>query len=319
LHNIKFVYQRIKILRLGKRCDTIALVMNMIEYQLKPFETVVQVKQIANIHYFEFTNRFHTKKDLHPFRELIYVDNSLIYVDAENYCGELRKNQLIIHKAGEPHALACPENDAVNIIIIGFSCDSPELDRFSYKPVTLSTDLQKVLTEVIKEGRNVFLPPYDLPNQTDMKKREDYPFGADQLIQNYLETFLIRLIREEIHTVPLTKNIQTNTKIVDVCSYIEANYKGNISLDELCFLFNTNKTTLCSQFRQAYGMTIVDYISKLKIREAKILLREGKHNITQISAQLGFSSVHYFSRLFKRYEDLSPSEYVKTIKSRLGV
>ena len=47
--------------------------------------------------------------------------------------------------------------------------------------------------------------------------------------------------------------------------------------------------------------------------------REGNENITQISIDLGFNSVHYFSRLFKKYENLSPSEYIASIKSKLGI
>ena len=90
-----------------------------------------------------------------------------------------------------------------------------------------------------------------------------------------------------------------------------------MSLSELCFLFGTNKTTLCSKFRASYGETVISYINKLKIKEAKKLLRKGGYNFTEISAIVGFSSVHYFSRIFKQYENQSPTNYIKTIKSRL--
>lgn len=90
-----------------------------------------------------------------------------------------------------------------------------------------------------------------------------------------------------------------------------------MSLSELCFLFGTNKTTLCSKFRAVYGETVISYINKLKIKEAKKLLRKGEYNFTEISAIVGFSSVHYFSRIFKQYENQSPTSYIKTIKSRL--
>ena len=82
-----------------------------------------------------------------------------------------------------------------DVIIIGFECDCPELDRFSCTPATLPPEQVRALTEVIKEGRTVFLPPYDVPNLKDMKKRTDFPFGADQMIKLRLEIFLIGLIR----------------------------------------------------------------------------------------------------------------------------
>jgi AraC-like DNA-binding protein len=48
-------------------------------------------------------------------------------------------------------------------------------------------------------------------------------------------------------------------------------------------------------------------------------MRSGRYNLTEISSMVGFSSVHYFSRIFKQYEKISPANYIKTIKSRLMV
>lgn len=289
------------------------------EFKLKQFKKHIEVSRIANIHYFEFTRQYHTFKDNHPFRELIYVDSGLINVESENYSGVLTKNSMIIHKAGETHSLTCVDDNAPSVIIIGFECNCPELDIFSNTPVTLTHDRQKLLTDIIKEGRTVFLPPYDVPNLTDMKKRKDFPFGADQMIKLKLETLFIELIRSTNSTLSTAETVVTNTKINEIYDYINENFREPISLDELCFLYSTNKTTLCSHFKKTYGDTVINYINSLKMREAKRLLREGKYNLTQISSILGFSSIHYFSRLFKLSQGISPSNYIKTIKSRLEV
>lgn len=290
------------------------------EFKLKRFEKVIEVSRIANIHYFEFTNQYHTSKDNHAFNELIYVDNGSIIVDAENYSGKLIKNQMIIHKPYESHSLTCIDDNAPNVIIIGFECKSEELNVFSRTPVTLSQELQNILTEIIKEGRTVFLPPYDLPNLRDMKKRRDYTFGADQMIKLQLEMFLIRLIRDsKVNTGNNVTTAADGSKIFGVFDYINENFRENITLNELCFLFRTNKTTLCSEFKKTYGDTIIDYINRKKIKEAKILLREGKYNFTEIASMLGFNSIHYFSRLFKKYEHQSPASYINTIKAKLNL
>ena len=59
---------------------------------------------------------------------------------------------------------------------------------------------------------------------------------------------------------------------------------------------------------------MIDYFSKLKIDAARRMIREGQLNITQISSQLGFSSVHYFSRRFKALTGMTPSEYARSVK-----
>lgn len=289
------------------------------EYKLKRFLYEIKVTRIANIHYFEFTNKYYTSKGKHAFRELLYVDSGFITVDAENYSGIIKENQLIIHKTNESHSLSCPKDDASNVIIIGFECNSHELDAFSYNPVTLLETHKKLLTEIIKEGRNVFLPPYDVPQQKDMKKRKVYPFGADQLIKIKLENLFIELIRSKNNFSNEEDTEIIDDKIHEIHRYLTENFKEKINLSELCFLFGTNKTTLCNKFRSVYGETIISYINKQKIKESKKLLRSNCYNLTEIANIVGFSSVHYFSRIFKQHEKQSPSSYIKTIKSRLMI
>ena len=287
------------------------------EFKLKRFEKSIEVTSIANIHYFEFTRQYQTFKDNHAFRELVYVDTGSINVEAENFSGTLTENMLIIHKTGEIHSLTCPEDSAPNVIIIGFECKADELDMFAKAPVVLEDEQQKILTEIIKEGRTVFKAPYDVPNLKDMKKRKDYPFGADQMIKLKLEMLLIELVRSRENVENVAETDGFDPKTFEVYSYVKKNFREKITLSELCFIFGTNKTTLCSSFKKAYGDTVIGYINYLKIKEAKKMLREGKYNLTEISAMLGFSSVHYFSRMFKKQQNVSPSEYIRTIKSRL--
>ncbi len=196
-------------------------------------------------------------------------------------------------------------------------CDSPELDYFSQNPVFLNKEQQSVLTDIIKEGRNVFLPPYDMPNLKNMEKRKDFIFGADQMIKLKLETLLITLIREKDSPGEKYTVLTGDASLSGVMKYITEHYKEKIVLNELCFLFGMNKTTLCEKFKDSYGDTVIKYINKLKIKEAKKIMREGGKNFTEIAELTGFSSIHYFTRTFKKYENKTPGEYIKTIKSRL--
>ena len=288
------------------------------EFKLKPFKIQLTVSRIANIHYFEFTHNYNTKGDRHAFCELVYVDSGALHIRADNFCGALTENQMILHGANETHSLACPDDLAPNVIIIGFECESDALAPFSRRAVTLSEPLKRLLAEIIREGRAVFLPPYDKPNVTDMKKRENYPFGADQLIKLLLETFLIKLVREESAAAPVREEAPGGDALTrGIVEYVRRNFTEKISLGELAFLFGTNRTTLCRTFRAATGQTLVEYVNGLKIREAKRLMRAGGMTFTEIAEALRFDSIHYFSRVFKKTENMTPSEYIHTVKSRL--
>ena len=289
------------------------------EFKLKSFDTTLTVTRMANIHYFEFTKQYSTFKDRHPFKELVYVDSGSITVDADGYIGELSSRELLIHKANEEHSLSCIGQEAPNVIIIGFECECEKLNAFSEKPYYLSDDLIKILTEIIKEGRSVFLPPYDVPNLKDMKKRKNMPFGADQILKLKLEIFLIELIRSIENESYRVTSVRPDKKTEEICAYLGAHYKEKITLDNLCFLFGTNKTTLCKNFKDAYGETVINYINRQRIKKAKKLIREGEMNLTQVSMASGFSSIHYFSKTFKAFEKKSPTEYLSTIKSKLEI
>ncbi len=283
---------------------------------LKGFRTELSVTRIANMQYFEMPAAFSTQSGHHPFCELIYVDSGEIFVKSPDYTGRLQKNEMLIHRAGEEHSLRC-EQTAPNLIIIGLECDCRGLDVFSRTPVRLSDDLQKMLVEIIKEGRNVLLPPYDDPNSTKMEKRADFPFGADQLIRNLLECFLIKLIRKEQAPRKGDEDRSAGDLRTDeILRYLENNFREKITLEELCFLFGTNKTTLSKEFRLATGSTVMEYLARLRLRRAKALLREGGKTVTEIAEELNFSSVHYFTRFFKQHTGMSPSAYASSIRAR---
>ncbi|MBO5060372.1 MAG: helix-turn-helix transcriptional regulator [Clostridia bacterium] len=290
------------------------------EYKLKSFDTPLVVSKIANIHYFEFVNKYHTKEDFHNFCELLYVDRGSIIIHSENYSGTLSDNQLIIHRPNERHFLECSDNITPNVIIIGFECECSELEVFSHTPFTLSAEHKKMLSDIMMEGMNVYAPPYDLPNLPEMVKRTEYPFAADQLLKLYLEAFLITLVRacKKTQESP-SDSTQSSGKISDIHQYICEHYTEKISLDNLCFLFGTNKTTLCHDFKTAYGITILNYINNLRIKEAKALLRKNELSVTEISEKLGFNSIHYFCKLFKKATNQSPKNYYRTIRSKLNI
>lgn len=289
-------------------------------FTLQPSMIQMDVSRIAYLHYFEFTNDFHSAQDCHNFCELLYVDQGSLSIFSENYTGPLTENQLIIHRPNELHSLATSDTIAPNVIIIGFECSCEQLIPFSRQPIDLSSDQTRALARIMQEGMSIYEPPYDVPNTGYMPKRADYPFGADQLIKIGMEAFLISLVRgNQVRTDTPSNNIIPAGSIQAVHQYITENFRTRITLSNLCFLFGMNKTTLCRSFKAEYGTTILDYINSLKIREAKAFLRQGKMSITEISDLLGFSSVHYFCRLFKLHTHLSPTEYSKTIRSKLNI
>ena len=291
------------------------------QFVLKSFKSDLTVTKLANVHYFEFTPNYHTVNDSHGFCELVYVDKGSVEISSDSYTGSLQQSEMLLHGANQNHSLTCNERVAPNLIIIGFECAADSLETLTRAPLRLTEELQKILAEIIKEARTVYLPPYNVPNVKNMKKRKSFAFGADLLIRDYLQIFLVKCLRL---TAQPTQHTQKHvalekTRIYEIKRYLDENYRQKITVEELCFLFNTNKTTLSAAFKRAFGITMIDYVNALRIEYTKSLLREGNHTLTQIADLLALSSVHYLTALFKKHTAMTPTEYLYTIENTLNL
>ena len=286
------------------------------KYVLKELKNAIEIGKIANVHFFEFEKNFFTENDTHPFFELVFVASGELMVFSDDYNGKLRKNEMIIHRAGARHSLSCTAKNAPTIVVIGFTATGEELADFSRLPTALDEWAVKQLAEIVREGRNVFAPPYDVPAVLDMKKKKSQPFGAEQMLKNLLERFLIGIVREHRYHVEAHTHEQGTPAVREIVSYVADNFTEKITLDELAFLFKTNRTTLCREFRHATGMTVVEYINDKKLTAAKQRIKESDLTFTEISDELGFLSIHYFTRFFKAKTGMSPKAYREAVRGK---
>lgn len=97
-----------------------------------------------------------------------------------------------------------------------------------------------------------------------------------------------------------------------VCSTTQA-LKNAVDL--ICKDNLIGRSQLQKLFKEQCNRGIIEYFSILKIEVAKELIRTNHMNFTQISAHLGYTSIHYFSRQFKKIVGMTPSEYASSVKA----
>ena len=283
----------------------------VMEFKIKPMNNTLSVTGIANVHFFDFDKNTTTEFDKHPFYELVYVSSGQLQVTSDSFNGTLNKNMMIIHNLNENHSLSCFETEKTTVIIIGFTCDGLNSENFSKTPILLSDTSVKKLAEIVKEGRNVFAPPHNVPVY-NMKKNKNQPYASEQLLKILLEYFLLSIMRELLgkqNTVDVNNLYTFN--VSELIGYLDDKYKEKITLSELAFLFNTNRTTLCKEFKKATDSTILDYVANKKLNDAKNLIKTTSKTFTEISEQLNFESVHYFTRFFTKRVGVSPKQFRK--------
>ena len=104
-----------------------------------------------------------------------------------------------------------------------------------------------------------------------------------------------------------TKNLSPT--LIKITRYIEENYTSQISLQTLASHFSLSKQYIMRLFREQFGVTVTHYINEVKLRKSLDLLTFHSLSISEVAYAVGFSSLYYFDRLFKKTYALTPSEY----------
>ncbi len=109
-----------------------------------------------------------------------------------------------------------------------------------------------------------------------------------------------------------TKQIETyNTAEIPeiIKCYLDENYNIEINLNDISEKYFFTKEYLSKLFKKSYGIGIYEYVLSLRMRRAKELLLCDDMQIQQISDLLGYSNSNYFSKAFKNYYSISPSDF----------
>lgn len=106
------------------------------------------------------------------------------------------------------------------------------------------------------------------------------------------------------------KDEQKNHRLIARAKkYILEHFTDGISLDQVAEAINISPGYLSTIFRQYTGICFIDYLTGIKIDEAKRLLRESDNKIYEIAEFLGYQNAYYFSKVFKKITGMTPSEF----------
>lgn len=93
------------------------------------------------------------------------------------------------------------------------------------------------------------------------------------------------------------------------CEYIEKNYQEDINLNKISNYVSLSKNYFCNIFKKETGITIWDYLIRIRMEEAKKMLLETEQKTYEISELVGYDDPSYFGRLFKKYTGFTPIEF----------
>lgn len=281
----------------------------------------LSITRIITIHYFEYTSTYHFAGESHDFWEFLCVDKGEVIVRADQNSYTLTRGQMIFHRPGEFHTVTANGKIAPNLVVISFDCGSPCMKHFEHLITSISENEKSLLARIIHEAKQCIVTPLDDPYTCRMERNPQAPFGAEQLIKLYMEQLLITLLRRQGTALlphPSVKSVKKKNDSLlmeRVHTYLEEHLQDKLTLEEICRANLVGRAQLLKLFRDTHGCGVIDYFSNMKIEKAKQMIREDYYNFTQISDYLGYSTIHYFSRQFKKITGMTPSEYASSIKA----
>ena len=130
----------------------------------------------------------------------------------------------------------------------------------------------------------------------------------DMRINGKLNDLLTLLMESSWHQGN-SSNAPKKMDISIVKSFLDEHYSENLSLESVASQFFIDKHYLARLFKEQYGVTLVTYLQQVRITHAKRMLRFTDKSIEEIGLECGIGELNYFSRVFKKLEGVSPSEF----------
>lgn len=255
----------------------------------------------------------------HDFWELLYVIDGKFDVKCDDKHYIVNTNDVLFYKPFVfHHPKGAPPYPITEYVNISFECNSDAMKFFENYHGQLSPKTKKLMEDIIEEGRQNFIAVADGPIARSVTK-SDAPIGGHQLYRLKLELFLITLLQEiqaqSSNKIFTSKNEFYRSLFNDVKSYMAENIYSDISIDDICKKFNYSRSFLSKLFKTNTGIPIMHHYKKLKIEEAKLLLKDTDHTVAYVAEILRFGNRYNFSKLFKSFTGVTPAEFKKKAES----
>ena len=263
--------------------------------------TVRGTAKLLNVASARYGGDWHSVPHTHNHTELFYIVGGRGQFLIEDQVFPVNVNNLVIINPNVSHTEDSLNAQPLEYIVLGIegielaTGDNSNgkfcmLDHF--ESVEISSCLRNILREM--EQKNT---------------------GYEDICQAYMEILIIRLMRSIDLAVPTEHHLSTgNRQCAAVRRYIDLHFKEPLTLEQLAEEAHMNKYYLSHTFKREYGVSPINYLISRRIEESKYLLAETDLSMSQIAQLLGFSSLSYFSQVFRRTQAVSPKEYRQHLK-----
>ncbi len=241
-------------------------------------------------------------KPPHLYYEILYVCEGCIRisdVNGNNY--NLNTHDLVLLTPDEHISRHFSLNTSCSYLTITLDIQLKSNKQILNKIFHCPVEIQSILWQIVQESSSDF-------------------YYTQMLMLCHLHEMISDILRlayeqSEHHsqTDNHSQNFQ-NSQLKKILSYMNARVTEPLTIEDICHEFFMSRSSLQTLFKINLGCSPKNYLINIKLQKSKELIRQNEHTISEIAYLLGFSSIHYFSRLFKKYFQISPSDYARGLE-----
>lgn len=239
----------------------------------------------------------------HPDYELIRVQEGVLHLDLDGSRFRLQAGDIALVTDGVCHS-GIPEDCVYECLVFDLGSFVAQNRIGSHQVLNILRHQQTVQPLLPREDRELIAVLEQL--FTAMREPTD---GCKLFVQGCLYQFLGFVIRDKLYDQSGTiarRNRNQQTSLKNAITYIEENYAGHISLDDLARAAGMNRKYFCSFFHNMTHRTPVEYLNSYRIEQACEQLLNTDLTVAEIAGRCGFSDVSYFTKTFHRYMGITP-------------
>lgn len=261
----------------------------------QPF-TIRGTAKLLNVASAIYGGDWHSVPHTHNYMELFYIVGGKGQFLIQDQLYPVNVNNLVIINPNVTHTEVSLNAQPLEYIVLGIEGIELATSEHSNGQFNILDHFESV--EISGCLRNI------------LREMEQKNTGYEDVCQAYMEILIIRLMRNTALAVPTEpQSVSGNRQCAAVKRYIDMHFKEPLTLEQLADDAHMNKYYLSHAFKREYGTSPINYLITKRIEESKYLLAETDLSMSQIAQLLGFSSLSYFSQVFRKTQAVSPMEY----------
>ncbi|HHW45997.1 MAG TPA: AraC family transcriptional regulator [Clostridiales bacterium] len=237
----------------------------------------------------------------HSNIEIVYMLEGEMEVTINNHTAVLRPGWVSIANSYDIHTYKTPHYSKARILIV------PTDIVKSFNNLTKTVNFASPFMENCECSRDI---------DSATLRLTEFNNTRNSLVAKGLIYFVLGILIEKIGLKNRDEGSQSDTLMKNILIYLENNYLNRLTREDLAKHFGYSQNYLSRLFNSKLGCGMNQYINVLRARHAASLIHDTNLSLTEIAYQSGFGSCRTFTRAFKEFYNITPSEYKGLIKNQ---